>query len=210
MKIHPNNRYGRLLVISREVGVKPLSERGWLCLCDCGNEKVVSANCLRQGMTKSCGCLRKETTAARSIKHGKTRSPEWMVWVNMRGRCFDHKDKYFKDYGGRGITVCDIWKDDFSKFLEDMGHKPSKYHSIERVDNSRNYEPSNCVWSTPAVQANNRRSNILLDFNGLKLTVRQLMEYRTNGISYNTLRSRILEKKWDVYDAITLPLYSRI
>lgn len=202
MPIEPNNRYGRLTVLSRETSKNPLSRRGWLCRCDCGKEKIISYEGLRSGGTRSCGCLRSETTSKRTRVHGKRNSPEFSVWAHMRQRCSNPNDKHYKDYGGRGIRVCDRW-DDFSSFLEDMGERPSPKHKIERIKNDEHYEKGNCKWATDVEQANNRRGNVRYNFRGSQLTVRELWAYATNGISLRNLRARISEHGWEVESALT-------
>lgn len=204
MPIEPNKRYGRLVVLSRYCDNGELTDK-WMCLCDCGTTKLVSYECLRSVKTKSCGCLRKETTIKRFVTHGMRKSPEYSVWLGMRRRCSDPKNRYFDDYGGRGIYVCTQWNDDFSCFLKDIGLRPSSKHSLERIDNNKGYAPDNCRWALYTDQANNRRSNRLHEFRGNMLTVRQLMKHRKNDISYRTLSARILEKGWNIEEALTVP-----
>lgn len=151
--------FGRLTVISWEPGQKAKVS------CICGNEKIVMRSNLRSGGTTSCGCLHKEVIGALRRTHGKRWTPEYFVWLNMRSRCMNPKNKHYKDYGGRGIKICDRW-DSFSLFLEDMGSRPSPKHRIDRKDNDGSYSPENCRWVTEHFQQRNKRSNQLITHKG--------------------------------------------
>jgi hypothetical protein len=132
----------------------------WEFLCDCGGSIITSAVLVSRGETKSCGCLQKEKARAKALRenfrHGGYGTAEYAIWSGMKQRCFNPRSKHFKDWGARGITVCDRWLS-FPNFLSDMGFKPSPHHSIHRIDNDGNYEPSNCKWATAKEQCTNRR-----------------------------------------------------
>jgi hypothetical protein len=147
--------------------------RTWNCLCDCGNVVLVLSSSLTSKATQSCGCLLSETTAQRSTTHGGSKLPEYGVWGAMHARCYRPTADNFKNYGAKGIGVCHDWHD-FSRFYADMGPRPSPSHSVERLDRQKGYEPGNCIWATPDVQARNTSRNIHVDYNGDRLC---LMDY---------------------------------
>jgi hypothetical protein len=153
-------RFGRLSVLERS-GTTRGGQILWLCRCDCGKQVIVQGGDLRKGATRSCGCLRSESTIKNSLIHGNaTRgkmSPEYRSWRGMKQRCTDPKAHNYKYYGARGITVCARWLNSFEHFLADMGRKPGSDYSIDRRNNDGNYEPANCHWATQSEQVRNQR-----------------------------------------------------
>jgi hypothetical protein len=133
----------------------------WLCICACGTERTIRRDALIQGTTKSCGCLVREhlKRGQERTTHGDCRqrpTPEYRAWRGMKTRCMNPKKQHYERYGGRGITVCERWISNYEFFLADMGRKPSPKHSLDRINNNGNYEPSNCRWATKKEQIANR------------------------------------------------------
>jgi hypothetical protein len=151
--------YGRLTVVAF-AGADARGASEWFCVCSCDGKTVrVKGGNLKD--TKSCGCLKRENPPPVNLKHGhwtgNKKTTEYSAWDGMIGRCYRTSTKFFFNYGGRGITVCDRWRESFIAFLEDMGLKPSPDLSLDRIDVNGNYEPGNCRWATQAVQALNKR-----------------------------------------------------
>lgn len=167
--------------------------------CDCGKVKTYILANIKNGHTKSCGCLAKEYAKSRVgeksnfYKHGQTyeqgkRTAEFIAWQAMNGRCYNEKDPSYKSYGGRGIDVCKEWRDSVSHFIADMGEQP-KNKSLDRIDNSKGYSKENCRWATKKEQADNRRSTRFYEYNGQRLSLSDWS--RQLNIKYTTLRHRI-------------------
>lgn len=154
-------RFGRLTVI--EPSQRRNHRTMWRCQCDCGSTCVVWSISLRKGATKSCGCLRAEVTRKRVTTHGASKSPEFQAWAEILKRCLNVNSKAFPHYGGRGVNICQRWRNSFENFLADMGRRPAgrcglrPLYSIDRINNDGNYEPSNCRWATVSEQNKNRR-----------------------------------------------------
>lgn len=203
-------RFGRLLVIARAGSKKHKhgARALWLCRCDCGQEKIVCGQALRRKNTASCGCLSLELANARiqiikysNRTHGMARTPTWRSWDHMLQRCENPKNDRYRNYGGRGICVCAAWHS-FESFFRDMGTRPTG-KTIERINNNGNYEPVNCRWATSKEQANNTRTNHLLQYEGRTQTI-SAWEQEV-GASPNSIRSR-LQRGWMPERAITTPV----
>ena len=148
-------RFGRLTVIKRNGSID--HHAAWKCICDCGKVTTVNGKWLRSGKTTSCGCYHNELLAKRSTTHGMSKTRLYRIWHDMKNRCFYEKDKKYSYYGGRGITICNEWKDNFEKFKAwavANGYKENL--TIDRINNNGNYDPSNCRWVTMKEQCKNR------------------------------------------------------
>ena len=183
-------RVHNLTVVERvgNVGRQP----AWQCKCDCGGEIRVLGVHLRAADTFDCGC---GTTARRSAgrtEHGLRYDPIYGIWRGIIDRCTNPESPAWNGYGGRGITVCDRWLD-VAVFASDMGARPSLKHSIDRIDNSKGYEPSNCRWATSKDQANNKRNNVLIVIDGVTRTMAQWSELF--GCSYAAVKERKADGK---------------
>lgn len=214
MKPYPDiigKRFGRLTVIeragSRRVSAKSV-ESIWRCRCDCGGERLTPAGPLRRGRTTSCGCSRfnrsprKRHGHAGNAHHHILASITYNVWRSMRVRCLIRNTRGFNRYGGIGIKICERWSK-FENFLADMGERPSRLHSIDRIDSTGNYEPENCRWADPFEQATNRRSVRRITYKDAVHSLASLA--RLAGCSEEVLRSRF-KRGWSVEKAVETPV----
>ena len=175
----------------------------WNCVCRCGTVRDVLEFSLqtdesRRG-SRSCGCLARELSRGRA-RHGMHERPEYQTWADITQRCENKEHSYYPHYGGRGIYLDERWRV-FENFIEDMGPRPAG-HSIERLNNNGPYAPGNCVWATPKMQGNNRRSSVFLEFRGEKKTIAQWVEEL--GIGRSAVQWR-LKVGWSVEEALTTP-----
>lgn len=164
--------FGRLTVLRREKQEK--GDPKWICLCECGKEKGVTANNLNNGKVKSCGCLKSQMVAEKNTTHGLRSHPIYRVWADMVHRCYNAKDVRYHRYGGRGITVCERWRTSFKNFYDDTiaGYNPSL--QFDRFpNNDGNYQPGNFRWATPAQNSHNST--------GAKLTEDAAVFIKTSG-----------------------------
>lgn len=183
------NRHGQLL---------------WIWQCTCGNLTTVAGHRVKSGHTKSCGCFERESFAARVTTHGATvnhsTTPEYNTWCNMIRRCTDPRNQDYDNYGQRGITVCERWRS-FADFYADMGEKPTRKHSLERVDNNKGYSPENCAWATQAQQTRNTRQNRWLTLNGRTMCLSDWA--KELNLHPTSLNERL--ERWPIEKALTTP-----
>lgn len=192
-----------MLTVIRRADYEPRFKKraAWHCQCACGKTSNVIGKTLRRGDTRSCGC-QIIARARERWAHRRGGESTYQTWSAMKTRCYNSRQPTWENYGGRGITICDAWRDSFDAFLRDMGPRP-KGCTIDRINNDGNYEPENCRWATCEVQANNCRSNRRLSFQGETHTVSEwerLREFRPG-----TLKNRI-QRGWSTDRALTAPL----
>lgn len=191
-----NKRFGRLVAVELVAQDDSWNDK-YLCKCDCGNQTIVLKLSLKSGDTRSCGCLMREIFT----KHKACKDKTYIIWQGMKQRCFDKKSKNYSKYGGRGITMCKEWREDYLIFLKDMGEVPEG-KSIERIDNNGNYEPSNCKWATIKEQARNKRNSLIINYKGQS---KHLLDWCEElNLSYNLIRDR-LRKGWETDKAFETP-----
>lgn len=182
-------RFGRLTIVGKHSD-SPRDGDYWDVICDCGTRTIKSGRNLLYYGTSSCGCLAKEKAAQLKKKHEKYKHPLYSHWNNMKTRCLNENRAQYKDYGGRGITICDEWLHDFESFYE--WSIKNGFHeglSLDRIDVNGNYEPSNCKWSTHIEQSNNKRTNHIISVRGEDVTMAEAA--RKYNVSYGTVRNRI-------------------
>lgn len=196
-------RFGQLIAVSHE-GRTEGGRAIWRFACDCGGQKIAEAANVKSGRTRSCGCAAQEQrkAAAQSQRHALSASEvprERKAWEGMLRRCYSPKHPSFARYGGRGIAVCERWRESFAAFFADLGPAPEGA-TLERIDNAKDYAPDNCKWASRKEQANNRRSNRLLTHDGVTLNITQWADRL--GWAKGTLASR-LKYGWPVERVLT-------
>lgn len=186
-------RYGAVVAI-RKTGTCKNGNAKWAFACDCGNMFIADGYAFRSGRRKACPACASAAVRLASVKHGMSDSAEFRIWTGMLTRCNNQKSKSYPNYGGRGITVCPEWRESFNAFYEAMGPRPSARHSIDRIDPDGHYEPSNCRWATPEVQANNTRANVRY---GALQGASVSQAAKALGLTYGGLRRRLTRGKPD-------------
>lgn len=199
-------RYGMLLVIGFS-GKNKHGQTLWLTKCDCGKEKIALGGGMVCGHTRSCGCLKISTSKTSRRTHGYCsggKTDEYKIWLGMKKRCVNKNAKSYEHYGGRGIKVCRRWMK-FENFLEDVGLRPSKNHSLDRFPNKNgNYEPGNVRWATQKQQCGNKRTNLVIEFRGETMTAGEWADKL--GIKRFTLYCRLNGYGWSIERALTTPV----
>jgi hypothetical protein len=202
-----DQRFGRLIALG------PVKRRNkriiWLCRCDCGNTTAVALSDLRGGHTQSCGCLVSDFYIQRNTRHGMAHDPLYPIWLGVIKRCTNPAMKYFADYGGRGIRICDEWRHDFQAFYDhviQLPHYGEKGYTLDRIDNDSNYEPGNMRWATRSEQARNRRNNHMISFDGKTQSAAEWSE--ETKVPYATLVYR-LRSGWPPERAFLTPVRTK-
>jgi len=209
-------KFNRLTIIKLDHIEKYISPKGkkknkvyYVCQCDCGKNLIVLKNEITSNGTKSCGCKREENIRKSITIHNMTKTRLYKIWRNIKTRCLNKNNKHYKDYGGRGITICEDWKNDFMSFYNwaiTNGYKEDL--TIDRIDVNGNYEPSNCRWADRTIQNKNKRNNHLITYNGETHCVAEwsgILE-----INLRTLWSRIINYNWPIEKIFETPVRKRI
>lgn len=201
-KIIIGHRFNRYVVI--EKSASSISRQAmWVCRCDCGTVKIVRGSHLRTGTIQSCGCKAAEQSSRRLRTHGQKKTPEYRTWSAIKRRCHNANQPNYHAYGGRGVYVCERWRDSFEAFFADMGPKPAPSYTIERNDNWKGYELGNCRWATRKEQAYNKRVSRLRPIGGCRSVAEAADRY---GLQNGTLYSR-LHRGWSEERALTTPVH---
>lgn len=197
--------FGRLTAIKLAPNRENTRRRMWLCRCECGKERLFFQSDITSGNTRSCGCLRLDNPSR--LTHGMTNTPDYCIWSDMIKRCYNPRHKKYDRYGGRGIQVCDEWKNSFKQFIADVGRRPEPSLTLERIDNDGDYRPDNVRWATRREQARNRSSNNIITFDGKSMSIAAWSD--VTGISQGAIWNRIYNCGWSICDALTKPIDTR-
>lgn len=196
-------RNGRLTVL-REGPRDKYNHTRWHCRCDCGKEMLAWGHRLRKPGDLSCGCWIKEKTSKRAGRHYMRYTPEWAAWRSMKDRCGNPRSRNYKNYGARGIEVCQEWHDSFEAFFACVGARPSAEHSLGRINNDGPYAPGNVRWEIDEQQKNNMRGNRTVVYRGKSMTATQAIRAAGSKVSRTTLGKR-LSAGWDIEKAVETP-----
>lgn len=191
--------FGRLVVGAEDLSRKTSKHRFYECRCGCGAALVVAQAHLLSGHTTSCGCRKSESSG--TATHRMTESREYASWCRMKSRCCNPDSTQYPWYGGRGIGICPRWLDSFEAFYADMGPRPIG-HTLDRIDNDKDYGPANCRWASKIIQANNTRGNRRITANGQTKTMAEWA--RSTGVAYNVIQRRLIAG-WPEQDAVLRP-----
>ena len=195
-------RVGKLTVI--DYAYTKNNKAYWNCICDCGNKCVVTARNLITAMTQSCGCSKRESMRKVALKHGGSGTRLYSIWCNMKDRCYNPNNKHYHRYGGRDITICSEWVNNFSSFESwALSHGYDDKLSIDRINNDAGYNPENCRWVTNKVQQNNRSTNHLITYKGETMDVTEWAD--KVGIPASTLYDR-LAYGWTLDEVFSKPI----
>lgn len=191
-------KFGRLTVVSRAENKN--GKTRWNCLCSCGNEVKVAAWNLKNGHTRSCGCLQREATSAASSKHKEVGTHLYTIWADMKARCTNPKSTSFPLYGARGVTVCVEWRDYLAFRTWAMRNGYEETLSLDRIDPNGNYEPSNCRWITVSEQHLNKRNTFYLEIDGIRKPAKTWC--KETGAKYRTVFYRKKYGGWGDYESL--------
>lgn len=195
-------KFGRLTVIERAENIGRTTR--WKCHCECGSDVIVRQPDLKSGRTQSCGCIHSEQLAERNRTHNLSKTRICNIWRGMKDRCYNPNCKAYKNYGERGIKVCDEWIHDLQAFFDwSMNNGYSENLTIDRIDVNGDYSPENCRWVDMTIQANNTRSNHLIACDGKTMTIAEWS--RETGIKQHTIIRR-LNLGWDIERALKTPV----
>lgn len=196
-------KFNRLTIIRQDTSRKDKTRRYWMCRCDCGKWVSVSTADLKNGNTKSCGCLKRDNAKERLTTHGESKTKLYGVWNTMMSRCYNPKSERYNRYGGRGISVCAEWLHNYTAFRDwAITHGYADGLTIDRIDLDGDYCPENCQWVTSFEQMKNMSTNRFLTLNG---ETHILSDWaRLTGISAATINKR-LKRGWSVEKALTTP-----
>ena len=180
-------RFGRLKVL--EFVPNDRRKAYWKCQCDCGNITTIIGRDLRRGHTLSCGCFQIEQAVKCNTKHNSKHTRIYSIWCGMKQRCLNSNNESYKDYGGRGITICEEWLNDFKVFYDwALQNGYTDELTIDRIDVNGNYEPNNCRWTDMKTQQRNKSSNVFVEYQGRKITIAEAASEL--GIKRNVLYAR--------------------